>query len=161
MARKLTTKELGLYKTRISNALLKSDDIKELMFGDTSNLSQKDFLLEFKDHVNSHLFIDDTIKDTSTYIFFDVSLPKLRPQVKTIQVYIWAICHRDILENYTKDGYFGNRADILSEMIEETLLDNSIVKKFGIGDLELDNVDIYNSTTFYGCIMSFSIHNFR
>ena len=161
MARKLTTKELGLYKTRISNALLKSDDIKELMFGDTSNLSQKDFLLEFKDHVNSHLFIDDTIKDTSTYIFFDVSLPKLRPQVKTIQVYIWAICHRDILENYTKDGYFGNRADILSEMIEETLLDNSIVKKFGIGDLELDNVDIYNSTTFYGCIMSFGIHNFR
>ena len=48
MARKLTTKELGLYKTRISNALLKSDDIKELMFGDTSNLSQKDFLLEFE-----------------------------------------------------------------------------------------------------------------
>lgn len=161
MARKLTTKELGLYKTRISNALLKSDDIKDLMFGDTSNLSQKDFLLEFKDHVNSHLFIDDTIKDTSTYIFFDVSLPRLRPQVKTIQVYIWAICHRDILENYTKEGYFGNRADILAEMIEETLLDEDIVKEFGIGDLELDNVDIYNSTTFYGRILAFSVNNFR
>lgn len=161
MARKLTIKELGLYKTRIANALLKSDNIKDLMFGDTSNLSQKDFLFEFKDHVNSHFFIDDTIKDTSTYIFFDVSLPRLRPQVKTIQVYVWAICHRDILENYTKEGYYGNRADILAEMIEETLLDEDIVKEFGIGDLELDSVDIYNSTTFYGRILAFSVNNFR
>ena len=74
---------------------------------------------------------------------------------------IYAICHRDILEDYVKEGYYGNRADILSEMIEETLLDDSIVKKFGIGDLSLDNVDIYNSVTFYGCIMSFSVRNFR
>ena len=113
MERKLTTKELGLYKTRISNALLKSDNIKELMFGDTSNLKPKDLLSEFKDHVNSHLFVDDTIKDTSTYIFFDVSMPRMRPQVKNIEIYIWAICHRDILENYTKEGYYGNRVDIL------------------------------------------------
>lgn len=159
--RGLTTKERGIYKTRILNALLQSNNIKDIVMGDTSGMSTKDVIAKFKNHVNSHLFIDETIKDTSTYIFFDVIMPKLRPQVKSIQILIYAICHRDILENYTKDGYFGNRADILSEMIEETLLDNSIVKKFGIGDLELDNVDIYNSTTFYGCIMSFSIHNFR
>ena len=159
--RGLTTKERGIYKTRILNALLQSNNIKDIVIGDTSGMSTKDVIAKFKNHVNSHLFIDETIKDTSTYIFFDVIMPKLRPQVKSIQILIYAICHRDILENYTKDGYFGNRADILSEMIEETLLDNSIVKKFGIGDLELDNVDIYNSTTFYGCIMSFSIHNFR
>ena len=46
-------------------------------------------------------------------------------------------------------------------MIEETLLDEDIVKEFGIGDLELDNVDIYNSTTFYGRILTFSVNNFR
>lgn len=159
--RDLTTKERGIYKTRILNAMLQSDNIKDIVLGDTSEMQSKEIMTKFKNHVNSHLFIDETIKDTSTYIFFDVIMPKMRPQVKSIQVLIYAICHRDILENYNKEGYYGNRADILSEMIEETLLDSNIVKKFGIGDLELDNVDIYNSTTFYGCIMSFSVHNFR
>lgn len=159
--RESTTKERGIYKTRISNALLQSNNIKEIILGDTSELNTKELLSKFQKHVNSHLFIDETIKDTTTYIFFDVIMPELRPQTKTIQVLIYAICHRDILEDYVKEGYYGNRADILSEMIEETLLDDSIVKKFGIGDLSLDNVDIYNSVTFYGCIMSFSVRNFR
>ena len=140
---------------------MQSNNIKEIILGDTSELTPKELLSKFQKHVNSHLFIDETIKDTTTYIFFDVIMPELRPQTKTIQVLIYAICHRDILEDYVKEGYYGNRADILSEMIEETLLDDSIVKKFGIGDLSLDNVDIYNSVTFYGCIMSFSVRNFR
>lgn len=159
--RKLTTKELGSYKIRILNALLKSDNIKDLILGDTSDLKPKEIINEFKEHVNSHLFIDDTIKDTSTYVFFDVILPRMRPQVKNVQVLMYAICHRDILENYSKEEYYGNRADILAEMIEETLLDESIVKEFGIGDLELDNVDIYNTTTFYGRVLAFSVNNFR
>ena len=159
--RKLTTKELGSYKIRILNALLKSDNIKDLILGDTSDLKPKEIINEFKEHVNSHLFIDDTIKDTSTYVFFDVILPIMRPQVKNVQVLMYAICHRDILENYSKEEYYGNRADILAEMIEETLLDESIVKEFGIGDLELDNVDIYNTTTFYGRVLAFSVNNFR
>lgn len=159
--RVLTTKERGIYKTRIVNALLQSDNIKDIILGDTSGLTQTDILTKFKNHVNSHLFIDETIKDTSTYIFFEVFMPQLRPQVKTTKILMYAICHRDILENYTKEGYFGNRADILSEMIEDTLLDSDIVKKFGIGDISLDNVDIYNSVTFYGCIMTFNVSNFR
>ena len=159
--RKLKTSERGIYKTRILNALLQSDNIKDLVLGDTSGMEPQKLIKEFRNHVNSHLFIDDTIKDTSTYIFFDVIMTKMRPQVKSIQVLIYAICHRDILEDYKRDGYYGNRADILSQMIEESLLDEEIVKKFGIGDLELDNVDIYNSITFYGTIMSFSVHNFR
>ena len=159
--RELTTKERGIYKTRIQNAFLKSENIRNIIIGDTSGMSQKEILTKFKSHVNSHLFIDETIKDTSTYIFFDVIMPRLRPQVKSIKLLVYAICHRDILDDYVREGYYGNRADILSEIIEETLLDSDIVKEFGIGDLELDNVDIYNSTTFYGCIMSFSVNNFR
>lgn len=157
----MTIKELGKYKTNISNALLQSDGIRDLIFDGTDSIKPAGLLTEFKNHVKSHLFIDDTIKDTTTYIFFDVTLPRMRPQVKNIQIFIYAICHRDILENYTKEGYFGNRTDILSEMIEETLLNKKIAKEFGIGDLELDNVDIYNSTTFYGRILSFSVNNFR
>lgn len=159
--RELTTKERGLYKTRISNALMKSDNIKDIILGDTSSMTTKEKIENFKSHVNSHLFIDDTIKDTSTYIFYDVIMSEMRPQIKNIELLMYAICHRDILENYSKEGYYGNRADILSEMIEEILVDDTVAKEFGIGDLTLDNVEIYNSTTFYGCIMSFSVHNFR
>lgn len=75
---------------------------------------------------------------------------------------MYAICHRDILENYSKDGYFGNRADILSQMIEDALLnDPDTVKDFGIGDLILKSVDIYNATRFYGTIMTFEVPTFR
>ena len=80
--RESTTKERGIYKTRISNALLQSNNIKEIILGDTSELTPKELLSKFQKHVNSHLFIDETIKDTTTYIFFDVIMPELRPQTK-------------------------------------------------------------------------------
>lgn len=153
------TKELGVFKTRIQNALFKSDAIRDLILGNTEYTN--DAIKEFRRHVNSHLFVDDTIKDTDTFIFFDVYMPVLRPQTKNIQVIMYAICHRDILEDYSKEGYFGNRADILAELIEETLTDKKIVKEFGIGDLLLDSIDIYNANSFYGRILSFSVPNFR
>lgn len=159
--RKLTTKERGKYKMRIAKALLESNNIKDLILGDTSGKKQIEVIKDFKKHVKSHLFIDETIKETETFIFYDIAVPALRPQVKELRLIVYCICHRDILENYEKEDYYGNRADILSQMVEEILIDENIVKQFGIGDLTLDSVNIYNSTTFYGCIMDFSVHNFR
>lgn len=159
--RDITIRERGEYKMRINNALLKSDNIRDLLLGDDQGSTKTETLLKFKEHVMSHLFIDETIKDTQTYIFFDVLIPQIEPRVKTVQVIMYAVCHRDILENYYKSGYYGNRTDILSEMIEECLTDESIVKEFGIGDIQLQQLDVYNSTTFYGCIMVFETKNFR
>lgn len=158
--KKSDIKEIGLYKVRIKNALLKSDNIRDVVLGDSGSQSIES-ISRFKQHVKSHMFIDDTINDVGTFIFFDVLLPDLRTKTKSVKVIIYAICHRDILENYNKDEYYGNRADILSEMIEETLLDERIIKEFGIGDIELESVDIYNSTSFYGRIMVFNSVNFR
>lgn len=159
--RLITTKERGQYKTKINNALFCSQNIKEILFGDTTKMPPQEMISAFKSRVKSHLFIDETIKDTGTYIFYDVVMPVLRPQVKTCKLVMYAICHRDILENYSKEDYFGNRADILSQMIEETLLDKEIVKDFGIGDLSIDSIDIYNSTTYYGVTMTFIVPTFR
>ncbi len=159
--KKSDIKEIGLYKVRIQNALLKSENIRDVVLGDTSGLQSKDTISRFRKHVKSHLFIDDTIEGVETYIFFDVYVPDLRSKTKGVKVVIYAICNREILENYSKEGYYGNRADILSEMIEETLLDEDIIKEFGIGDIELESVDIYNSTSFYGRIMVFNSVNFR
>lgn len=157
-----TIAEKGRFKKEISTALYKNKDIRELLLGDTSKMSATELRKAFKDHVKSHLFIDDTITETSSFIFYDVIFPSLQPNIKECRVVMYAIVHRDILENYYKEGYDGDRADILSQMIEETLInDEKIANNFGIGKLNLDSVNIYNSTKFYGCIMNFNVPNFR
>lgn len=160
--KKKSTAERGKFKQEITSALYKSADIRDLLLGDTSGMSASDRQKLFRKHVKSHLFIDDTIEETDSYIFYDVQLPNLATQIKDCRVVLYAICHRDILDNYAKDGYFGNRADILSQMVEDCLInDEEVANSFGIGKLSLDSVDIYNATRFYGVIMVFNVPDFR
>ena len=162
MAKKKTTAERGKFKIEISGALYKNKDIRELLLGDTSGMSAAQIRTAFREQVKSHLFIDDTITDAKTFIFYDVRFPFMRAQTKNCQVVMYAMCHRDILDTYSKDGYYGDRIDILSQMIEDTLInDENVANSFGIGELTLDSIDIYNSLRFYGCIMTFSVPNFR
>lgn len=162
MAKSKTIAERGKFKTEISTALYKNQNIRDLILGNTDGMSSRQIQIAFKDHVKSHLFIDDTITDATSYIFYDVRLPFMHSTTKTCQVVMYAICHRDILETYSKDGYYGDRADILAQMIEDTLInDEDVANSFGIGKLNLDSVEIYNATRFYGCIMYFSVPNFR
>lgn len=160
--RKKTTAERGKFKQEITSALYKSVDIRDLLLGDTSGMSTSDKQKSFRKHVKSHLFIDDTIEETDSFIFYDVRLPDLAAQIKDCQVILYAICHRDILDDYVKEGYFGNRADILSQMIEDCLInDEEVANSFGIGKLSLDSVDLYNATRFYGVVMIFNVPDFR
>ena len=162
MIKKKTTAERGKFKSEISSALYKNKDILELLLGDTSSMNTRELRDAFKKHVKSHLFIDDTITEAESFIFYDVRFPALHSNIKNCQVVMYVICHRDILETYSKEGYYGDRADILSQMVEDTLLnDEKTVNSFGIGELKLDSVEIYNATRFYGCTMYFSVPNFR
>ena len=156
------TAERGKFKEEIHKALYNSSDIKELLLGDISGKKQSEVMADFKNHVFSHLFIDDTITETDSFIFYDVQFPELHSTIKTCQVVLYAICHRDILDNYFKDGYYGNRADILSQMIEDVLVNNpKAARNYGIGELTLDSVLIYNSVRFYGCRLYLSVPDFR
>ena len=156
------TFERGKYKENISKALYKSEDLKELLIGDTSGMSASQIQSKFKEHVKSHLFVDDTITETESFIYYDVIFPVLNPHIKNCQIIMYAICHRDILDNYFKDGYYGNRADVLTQMIENILInDKSVSMNFGIGKLTLDRVEVYNSTRMYGCMLLFNVPTFR
>lgn len=160
--RQKDTSELGKFKDEIHSMLYKSKDIIELLLGDTSGLSAAEIRKEFKNHVKSHLFIDDTIQETETFIFYDVTLSKIRSNTKSCKVVMYLITHADLLDNYFKEGYYGNRIDILVEMVENALInDEEVSRSFGIGELSLDSVDIYNSKRFYGRIMIFDVPNFR
>ena len=162
MAKNKTTAELGKFKEEIHSALYKNADICNLLLGDeiTDSPSKKREL--FKEHVKSHLFIDDTIQEAGSYIFYDVVAPTIHSNIKNCYVYMYLICHRDILDNYSRDGYFGNRADILCQMVEDALInDPEVANSFGIGELTLDSIDIYNATRFYGRYVRFGVPNFR
>ena len=162
MARLKDTSERGKFKEQIHSALYKSDDIKELLIGDISGMSASEIQKKFKEHVKSHLFIDDTIEETESFIFYDVVFPSLRPQTKNCQVIMYILCHRNILDDYYKEGYYGNRADILSQMVEDVLInDQKVARSFGIGELSLGSVEIYNSMRHYGCVMFFNVPTFR
>lgn len=162
MENRNTTAELGRYKAIISKALLQNAEIRGLILGDTSGMNAATLRAEFKEHVKSHLFIDDTVTDSTTYIFYDVFCPSLRTNTKRCQIVMYVICHRDILDDYVKDGYYGNRADILTQMVENTLVnDEKTANGFGIGKLTLDSIDIYNSSRFYGRTLTFGVSNFR
>jgi len=157
-----TSDELGLFKEIIHSALYKSADIKELIIGDTSGLTNSRQREIFRNHVKSHLFIDDTIEDAETFIFYDVTLPYIHSNIKTCQVLMYIISHRDIIDNYSKEGYHGNRSDILAQIVENVLLNNSdICREFGIGEINLLSNTIYNSQRFYGRILTFEVPNFR
>ena len=160
--RNKTTSERGKFKREIHSALYKSANIRELLLDNINNMSAREMQIAFKDHVKSHLFIDDTITETGTFIFYDVIFPKIHPQVKDCVVLMYLICSRDILENYYKEGYYGDRIDILSEMVEDALIDDDeTVNSFGIGELSLDSIEPYNATRFYGCIMTFTVPSYR
>lgn len=162
--RQKTTVERGNFKNEIHTALYKNDNIKYILLGDTAGKSASEIRRLFREHVKSHLFIDDTITETESFIFYDVVFPILHSNTKECRVILYAICHRDILDNEELqiEGYSGNRADILSESIEDCLINNEeTANSFGIGKLSLDSVDIFNDKRFYGCVMIFTAQNFR
>lgn len=159
---KKTTRERAKFKREINKALFQSEDIRDLLFGDTSQMSTDMIRNKFKTRVFSHLFVDETIEDADTFIFYDVIFPNLHEHTKRCQVHMYLICHRDILNTYSRDGYYGDRIDILSEMVEDALInDDNTVVKFGIGNLTLDELMVYNTQRFYGVHLVFSVPSFR
>jgi len=162
IARTGTISERGKFKEEIHKALFQNNDIRELLLGNTDETDNLKLQKQFKKYVKSHLFVDGTIQDTGTFIFYDVIFPYLRANTKECRVMTYILTHRDVLENYVKEGYYGNRVDILSQMVEDTLINNeSVANSFGIGRLSLDSVNIYNSNKFYGSILVFGVPNFR
>lgn len=157
-----TTKERGAYKEKIKQALFSDENVLEILLGDTSGITTGNKAKAFNEFVKSHLFIDDTLDKERSYIFFDVITRSVSVQIKSCTVVLYAICHRDILDDYYKDGYYGNRADVLSQMIEDCLVNNEkVAGSFGIGKITLDSVELYNSHNYYGCIMTLSAPDFR
>lgn len=157
-----TTKDKAIIKEKIKQRLFMDSKIQKIMLNDSNMTSKESKLKAFNDVVKSHLFIDDTLVNEGTYIFFDTLIHRMSSSIKNLKVVMYIVSHRNILDDIKEEGYHGNRADILSQMVEDALInDKGVAKSFGIGDLNLDSIDIYNAKNHYGYIMTFSVPNFR
>lgn len=154
-------KERGLFKQNIKNMLFASDDVMRVLVDNFEGLTAKQKREKFLESVKSHLFIDDTLTEKGTYIFFDIVVQNIASQTKECKIVMYLVCHRDLLDDFELEGFYGNRADVLSQAVERALLNKENAKQFGIGDLLLSSVDIYNSSNYYGVQMIFDAECFR
>lgn len=161
----MALKELGSFKNKIGPMLYNSENIREILLGKnykSQYTTEASIRSALKSHIYSHLYVDDSISNTESYIFYDTTIPRVGNSVKSCHIVVYAFCHKDILDSYVRQGYYGNRADILCQMVEETLLDNEQVRDYGIGKLTLTNVSLYsNEKKFYGKVLEFEVPNFR
>lgn len=153
-------KELGTFKDLINPILYSSQNIREIILGN-SPLSESEQLHGLSHRIFSHLYTDDVMLEAATYIFYDVVIPRVGNTVKTCKLIVYCICHKDIINNFTKQGYYGNRADALAQMVEEVFTDPEIIRQYGIGKLNLTNIDIYrDQRKMYGRILTFEVPTF-
>jgi hypothetical protein len=110
-------------------------------------------------NVFPYLYVDDTQTGVKTYVCVEVSVPRTHDfTYKNMKVDIWCYCHKDIMK-YSKRGYLGTRADILSDIIDR-LLNSS--NNYGIGRLKLEScmpIDI--SKSHYGRHLTYSCAEFN
>jgi len=159
----MSTKELGVFKDSINKALFADKDIITFLCGDTTGKKQSEVIVIYKKHVKSHLFVEDTLQDSDSYIFYDVTLPNVDSQIKQYVIYMYLVCSRNVIDDISNyAGYIGNRADLLAQLVEHALiLDEDVANKFGIGKLQLQSVDIYNAKDVCGRILTFTGYAYR
>ena len=125
--------------------------------------------VNLKQHLFDIPFIYTTITDERNAICIDTNISKSDKTLKEMNVLIYIVCHKDLLELDTKDkikykkmGYVGkSRIDIATAIVGDILNES---RKFGIGTL---SPTLYNSTSsyfpnndFFGKILSFTCTDF-
>ena len=161
-------KELGKYKDRLYSVLAGDNKICGLLLGENYKNEIDDIDAKLEKYIFPHLYAEPTITDSDSYIFFETYIPKANSNIKTMKIIIQAVCHKNIARYKEKqNGYYGPRYDVLAQYIEEILcpdnkeLIKKRIKQFGIGRLELQNVDIFLTTDFVGRILTFITPDFR
>lgn len=159
--RKKTLAERSKYKQIIHKTLFNNEELRSLLIGGLEGKSMAVQLTKFKEVCKSHMFIDDTELAAGTYVFYDVQFPALKPQIKTCEIVLYVICNRKIIADSGTEGYSGDRIDRMGELIEDCLINSEEVRKFGIGELSIDSVQVYNGAKFYGLCFDMTVPNFR
>ena len=158
----MNLRQKGEYKSKIFTSLYKSRYLLRVLLNDYSIDEHTNCAKDFKEHVKSHLFVDGTVYDCASYVFFDVVIPNMRSQTKTLQIIMYVVCHRDILDEPTQiEGVSGNKADVMAMLVDDALSNKEVRKEFGIGDLTLEESIVYSGKDYYGTQLIYTAVDFK
>lgn len=178
------------YKNTIINLLLKNSDFIALMNPPKSphkNISTEDMLLggiwffngkkyEEQGQIFDHNFVDETTTEQKTFVFVETDIDMIRQSLFTdFNLYVCIFTSKDLIR-ITDDtipsindveimgyncGHYGNRVDILCDVVDRILNGNQKIK--GIGDIEPAQrgfCTIYSpNNKYYGKRLKYTISN--
>lgn len=140
-------KDIGIYKNRLISSILKSKDICEaLLLNKEYNEENVDELIYTQ--VFPYLYVEETQTSVLPYICMEVNIPRIPTNtIKDVEIILWIYGHKDCMK-YSKNGYLGTRADIISDMVMREIFDSD---KFGIGKINLNSVRyFFPNNKYYG-----------
>ncbi|MDR2277371.1 MAG: hypothetical protein LBE23_05890 [Vagococcus sp.] len=152
---------LGKDKDIIYKALMKNEDLCELVLGENNKTGN------FKNHFYNRLIIDTTQLEAKTYITMDTVIDRVDKKTKCIGIIIDVFSSLRSVDlttseqiKFYKKSYFGNRIDILLDIIKRTVSDLDI----GIGETTLNPINpvkiIQPTPEFYGKRIIFQAYDF-
>ncbi len=158
MANGTVLKDIGSCKQQLISAFINNDDICELLF-DKKPYTETDAEKLMYKQVFPYLYIDDVQTESTTYLCIEVDIPRQASNtIKELEINVWAYCHKNIMK-YAKKGYYGTRADILSDMVEKQIRDSY---DFGIGKPELKSVTyFFPGNKYYGRQLVYRVPDFK
>lgn len=154
----MTLKDIGVYKNRLLSAIIQSKDVCELILGNDYSDTNIDEQLIYK-NVFPYLYVDETQTKQESYICIEVDVPRTMDfSFKDMKIIIWCYCHKDIMK-YSKKGYLGTRADILSDIVDRFLNGSN---NFGLGRLKLQSCTFISpGKEYYGRQLIYSCSEFN
>lgn len=161
-------KELGTYKDRIYSLFSGDDILCQLLLGKNYATEVTDIPAALKSRLLPHPFNEAFSAEPGSYIFFETSVTKFTPAVKTMKILIQPVCHTDhLLYEPAPGGYSGLKYDMMAQAAEailcpsDKILSRERMKQFGIGKPELQTVESLVAGSFIGRTMTFTVPDFR
>ena len=154
----MTLKDIGTYKNRLLSAIIQSEDVCETILGKDYDDTDVDEQLIYH-NIFPYLYIDETQTKQESYICIEVDVPRTMDLAyKDMRIIVWCYCHKGIMK-YSKKGYLGTRADILSDMVDRFLNSSN---DFGLGRLKLQSSTYFSpSKDYYGRQLIYSCPEFN
>ena len=178
------------YKNTIINLLINNNDFVKLINPKESECSKikiRDVLLggswfidgkkyEEQGHVFDYNFVDDTTTDEKTFVFVETDIDTVRQNIYTdFNLYVCIFTHKSLVRimddtipsmNEVEEmgynvGHYGNRVDILCDIVDNILNGNEKIR--GIGTVEPASrgyVTMYcPNSKYYGKCLKYKISN--
>lgn len=157
--------ELGAYKHKVAAIFANDPDIIDVLLGKVDEDADTDEMLLGDDedscgHIYEYEYVDDTNETTDTYLCIETVMVKAPTDTAyRVYLYVFAYCHKKIMQSYKKKGRVGTRVDILAENVDRLLNGN---KDFGIGRLRLVSDDVYKpNNSYYGRFLCYEAVDFN